>query len=128
MRTIDLSGDSRFCAQGGARSKYGAKKTVVDGITFDSKKEAERYCELKLLCRGKAISNLMRQVKYELVPAVRLGGKVAQRAINYYADFVYIDAKTGKTVVEDVKGFRTQAYRMKKKMMLEKYGIQIREV
>lgn len=109
-------------------SKYGAKKTVVDGITFDSKREAERYCELKLLLRGKAIRDLRLQVKYELVPAVRYNGKVMQRAINYYADFVYTDNRTGEEIVEDVKGYKTQVYTMKKKMMLEKYGIQIREV
>lgn len=109
-------------------SKYGAKKTVVDGITFPSRKEANRYSELKILWRGKAIHSLKRQVKYELVPAVRQNGKVVQRAINYYADFVYTDSRTGEEIVEDVKGYKTQVYLMKKKMMLEKYGIRIREV
>lgn len=130
-RLIDLSGDSRFNVQiagRGKRGKYGNKKTQVDGITFASRKEAERYRELKLLQMGKAICDLKLQKKYVLVPAVRENGKVVQRAINYYADFVYTDAKTGQEIVEDVKGCKTQVYLMKKKMMLEKYGIQIREI
>ena len=130
-RYIDLSGDSRFNMQIGSigkRSKYGNKKTTVDGIRFDSLHEANRYMELKLLERGKAIRDLRRQVKYQLVPTVRSNGKVIQRAINYYADFVYTDCRTGKEIVEDAKGYKTDVYRMKKKMMLNKYGIEIREV
>lgn len=130
-RYIDLSGDSRFNMQIGSigrRSKYGNKKTIVDGITFDSAKEANRYRELKLLWRAHEIYNLKRQVKYELVPAIRQNGKVIQHAINYYADFVYTDFRTGKEIVEDAKGYKTDVYRMKKKMMLDKYGIEIREV
>lgn len=130
-RYIDLSGDSRFDMQIGSigrRSKYGNKKTIVDGIRFDSLHEANRYMELQLLERGKAIRDLRRQVKYELVPTIRHNGKVIQRAINYYADFVYIDSRTGNTVVEDAKGYKTDVYRMKKKMMLNKYGIEIMEV
>ncbi len=133
-RYIDLSGDSRFdpyavnpCNRGRPR-KYGNKKTVVNGITFDSLHEANRYRELTLLWRSHEIHNLKRQVKYELVPAIRQNGKVIQRAISYYADFVYIDSKTGHTVVEDAKGYKTDVYKMKKKMMLDKYGIEIREV
>lgn len=133
-RYIDLSGDSRFSpyavnpGKRGRPRKYGNKKTVVDGITFDSQHEANRYMELKLLERGKVIRDLRRQVKYQLVPAIRQNGKVIQRAINYYADFVYTDFRTGKEIVEDAKGFKTQVYRMKKKMMLDKYGIEIKEV
>lgn len=130
-RYIDLSGDSRFNVQignRGKRSKYGNKKTTVDGIRFDSLHEANRYMELQLLERGKVIRDLRRQVKYQLVPTVRSNGKVIQRAINYYADFVYIDCRTGKEIVEDAKGYKTDVYRMKKKMMLNKYGIEIKEV
>lgn len=128
MRAIYLGNDPRFTQQGGKRSKYGNKKVTVDGITFDSLKEANRWRELKLLVMGKAITNLRRQVKYQLVLSVRQNGKVVQRAINYYADFVYIDTRTGKEVVEDVKGHKTEVYKLKKKMMLDKYGIRIREV
>ena len=128
MRIINLGNDPRFDNQGGKRNKYGNKKVVVDGITFDSQKEANRWRELKMLWRGKAIYNLKRQVKYELVPSIRQNGKVVQRAINYYADFVYTDSRTGEEIVEDVKGHRTDVYKVKKKLMLDKYGIRIREV
>ena len=86
--------------------KYHAKKTELDGITFDSKKEANRYAELKLLERSGAIHNLQRQVRYELIPAQKKDGKTIERACHYIADFVYED--NGKTVVEDVKGYRTK--------------------
>lgn len=136
-RYIDLSGDSRFDpiainpgkrGRPRNRSKFGNMKTVVDGITFDSRHEAKRYCELKILERGKEIRDLQRQVKFELVPTIRKDGKVVHRAISYYADFVYIDNRTGEKIVEDAKGYKTDVYRMKKKMMLDKYGIDIKEV
>lgn len=109
-----------------AGSKYHATKTVVDGITFDSKKEAKRYAELKLLERAGAIRDLRRQVKYELIPAFVVPGK-HYRACNYIADFVYIDTKTGAKVVEDCKGFRTDVYKLKAKMFAKKYGVSILE-
>lgn len=106
--------------------KYHAKKTELDGITFDSKKEANRYAELKLLERSGAIHNLQRQVRYELIPAQKKNGKTVERACHYIADFVY--EENGKTVVEDVKGFRTKEYVLKRKLMLQVYGIEVREV
>ena len=110
-------------------SKYGAKKVTYDGKTFDSQKEAQRYAELRLLERGKVISDLRCQVKYELIPAQKDdSGKVIERAVTYIADFVYIDKKTGYTVVEDTKGFKTTEYILKRKMMLYFHGIRIREV
>lgn len=109
-------------------SKYGARKTVFQGIAFDSQKEAQRYAELSLLQRGKAISDLRRQVKFELLPAQKIGGKLAERAVNYVADFTYVDKKTGEFVVEDTKGVKTKDYILKRKMMLYFHGIQIREV
>lgn len=119
------------------RSKYGAKKINIDGETFDSKKEAERWKELKLREDLGLISDLRRQVKYILVPAQRepdtIGtrggvhrGKVIEREVAYYADFVY--TQDGKTVVEDVKGMRTEVYKMKRKLMLYVHGIRITEV
>ena len=108
------------------RSKYHACKTVVDGITFDSKKEAKRYAELKLLERGGAIKDLRRQVRYELIPSFDVDGK-HYRPTCYIADFTYVDAKTGKEVVEDVKGVRTDTYRLKAKMFAWRYGVSIRE-
>jgi len=103
-------------------SKYNAIKTTVDGITFDSRKEASRYTELKLLSKAGEIRELRRQVPFELIPK---RGKL--RAIRYVADFVYAD-NHGNDIVEDVKGMKTQVYKLKKRMMLEKYGIEIQEV
>jgi hypothetical protein len=119
------------------KSKYNNKKVVVDGITFDSKKEANRYVELKLLERSGAIKNLQRQVRYILVPAQReiiidgykrKEGRVIEREVAYKADFVYIDTATGKKVVEDTKGFRTSEYVIKRKLMRHVHGIEIKEV
>lgn len=108
-------------------SKYHARKTVVDGIEFDSRKEAKRWQELRLLEKAGAISELKRQVKFELIPAQKdpVTGKVIERACTYIADFCYVE--DGETVTEDTKGFRTEAYRIKRKLMLQKYGIRIRE-
>lgn len=101
-------------------NKYKAKKTVVDNITFDSKKEANRYCELKLLERAKVISNLQLQVPYILIPKSKYG-----HAIKYVADFVY--EENNKIVIEDVKGVKTPVYRIKKRLMAEQFGIVIKE-
>ncbi len=107
-------------------SKYGAKKVTVNGITFDSKKEANRYRELVLLERAGRLSNLQRQVKFELIPSQKIDGKVAERACTYVADFMYIE--NGKKVVEDTKGFKTKDYIIKRKLMLWVHGIRIKEV
>lgn len=101
-------------------SKYRAVRTIIDGMSFDSKKEANRYLELKLLEKSKAISNLKMQVPYVLIERSRYG-----RAIRYVADFTYIE--NGALVVEDVKGVRTPVYKLKKRLMAEKYGIEIKE-
>lgn len=109
-------------------SKYNAQKTTVDGITYDSRKEAQRAQELRLMLKAGIISNLREQVPYELIPAQKNEyGKVVERAVIYKADFVY-DDENGKTVVEDVKGVRTKEYIIKRKLMLYEYGIRIREV
>jgi hypothetical protein len=102
-------------------SKYHATKTVIDSIAFASKREAARYTELKLMQRAGLISDLRRQVKYELIPKQQ-----GERAVSYIADFVYTE--DGKTVVEDVKGVRTPVYKIKKKLMLWRHGVKIREV
>lgn len=107
-------------------SKYHARKTVVDGITFDSKREAKRYQELKLLERAGAIRDLTRQVRYELIPAFDVDGK-HYRPTSYVADFVYTDTATGEEVVEDCKGYRTDVYRLKAKLFAHRYGVSIRE-
>lgn len=110
-------------------SKYGAKKVTYDGKTFDSQKEAQRYAELRLLERGKVISDLRWQVKFDLLPAQKgADGKVIERAVSYVADFTYVDKRTGEFIVEDAKGMKTKEYILKRKMMLYFHGIQIREV
>lgn len=102
-------------------SKYRNHKTTVDGITFDSKKEAARYGELKLLERAGEISNLELQPEFELVPP-----QPGLRAVKYRADFKYT-LKGGGKVVEDVKGKRTTEYMIKKKLMAYFHKIEIFE-
>ena len=110
-------------------TKYRNRKVTVDGIMFDSVREARRYGELKLLEKGGYISNLRLQVPYELLPnQTDIDGNVIERKVRYIADFVYYDNQKKQEVVEDAKGVRTDVYRLKKKLMLDKYGIQIKEV
>lgn len=96
-------------------SKYHSKKAVVDGITFDSKKEANRYCELKILEHYGKIKDLQLQHQFVLQPPFKKNGKTI-RAITYKADFVYFDVERCKHIVEDVKGYKTDVYQLKKKM------------
>ena len=103
-------------------SKYHNKRVTVDGISFQSVKEASRYQELRMLERAGEITLLARQVKIELVPKSNLF-----RAVYYVADFVYVDKRTGKTVYEDVKGVRTDVYKLKKKLLYWRHGIEIKE-
>lgn len=107
--------------------KYHNKKIEIDGMKFDSKKEGQRYLELKLLQRAGYISDLERQVKFILIPSQKINGKVVEREVTYKADFVYKD-DSGQTVVEDVKGFKTKEYILKRKMMLYFKGIRIKEI
>lgn len=109
--------------------KYGNRKIQYDGMTFDSKKEFSRYCELKILEKAGEIKDLRRQVKYVLVPSLKdERGKLIEREVSYKADYVYFDCKANNEVVEDVKGFRTKEYILKRKLMLWVHGIRIREV
>ena len=113
------------------RSKYRSKKFTIDGETFDSKKEARRYQELKLLEKAGKIIMLDRQVPFELIPAQRIDGKVVERACSYVADFEYMEeTETGEwqSVVEDTKGFKTKDYIIKRKLMLWVHGIRVKEV
>lgn len=106
-------------------SKYGNQKTVIDDITFASKAEAKRYSVLKLLERAGQITDLQRQVKFELAPPVRLGGR-GRPALRYFADFVYL--QDGQRVVEDVKGKATEGFRIKRHLMKAIHDIEIKEV
>lgn len=109
-------------------NKYGNKKVFVDGYTFDSKKEARRYGELKLLLRAGKIKDLELQPKFELIPTIRTEDETL-RKVSYIADFKYIDLESGKVVVEDVKGFKTDVYLLKKRLFLQKYAeYEFREV
>lgn len=101
--------------------KYNAKKTAVDGITFDSKKEATRYRELKALERVGKIDRLELQPRFVLMDGFRYEGK-AVRKIEYVADFLYRDLSTCELIVEDVKGVKTDVYKLKKKLFLKHYG------
>lgn len=102
------------------RSKYGNRKTEVDGRLFDSKREANRYSELLLLEKAGEISDLVCQAPFDVV--------VNNKHICYYkADFQYI-TKEGETVVEDVKGVRTDVFILKKKLVEALYDITIVEI
>lgn len=107
-------------------AKYHSRKVTRDGMTFDSVKEYKRYCELSLLEKAGMVTDLERQVKFELIPSQKIDGKVVERPCSYVADFVYME--NGQKVVEDTKGFRTKDYVIKRKLMLWVHGIRIREV
>lgn len=105
------------------KSKYSSAKTDIDGIRFDSKKEAEFYAELKLREKAGEITHLRLQPRYLLQEAFKHDGK-QYREMEYVADFEYIE--NGVTVVVDVKGFRTAVYMIKRKLFLYKYGSSIK--
>lgn len=107
--------------------KYGNRKTEVDGIVFDSKKEAEPYIELRMMEEAGEISNLQRQVPYVLIQGQRWSDGKKRRDTIYRPDFVYFD-RDGTLTVEDVKGVLTEAYKIKKALMKDRFGIEIREV
>ena len=120
-------------------SKYGNHTAVIAGEVFDSKKEAKRWKELLLLVMAGEITNLERQRKFILIPVQRepdrigpkggiIKGTVLERECSYYADFAYKVVETGELVVEDTKGVKTPEYVIKRKLMLERYGIKIREL
>lgn len=109
-------------------SKYHSRKIRIENIVFDSQKEAQRYCELKLLEKKGEISQLRRQVPFELIPAEVGADKKKLRAAVYLADFVYLTVKDGVQHVEDVKGVKTAVYKLKKRLMWHLYKINIEEV
>ena len=120
-------------------SKYHSKKTVVDGMVFDSLKESRRYGVLKALEKAGEISGLKRQVEFLLIPEQRepdtIGkrggvhkGKLIERKCSYVADFVYMRNQDHELVVEDTKGIRTHDYIIKRKLMLHIHGIRVKEV
>jgi hypothetical protein len=120
-------------------SKYHSQKVSIAQEIFDSKKEARRWLELKNMESHGLISGLQRQKKFVLIPAQyepdtkgprggRIKGKLLEREVAYYADFVYFDEHEKDFVIEDTKGVRTAEYIIKRKLMLWLNGYQIREV
>jgi hypothetical protein len=108
-------------------NKYGNKKTIVDGIKFDSKAEARRWGELALLVKAGAISRVELQPVYVLAPGVKFDGDArAKPELRYRADFAYVEF--GLRVVEDVKGVETEAFRIKRHLMKWLHGIDVRVV
>lgn len=123
------------------RNKFGNRKVHTTEGIFDSRHEYQRWCELKLLEKAGKIHDLFRQVKFELIPAqyetyeriskktgkrLKDGIRCVERATEYVADFVYWEAD--RMIVEDAKGVRTPEYILKRKLMLERHGVKIREV
>ena len=106
--------------------KYHSRRTEFGGMVFDSKKEAQRYIVLRELEKQGEIRNLQRQVKFKLIPGVRWSNGKKHRDTFYIADFTYYE--NGHLVVEDVKGFRTPVYKLKKELMKAVHGIEVREV
>ena len=114
--------------------KYGNKKIQLDGHIFDSKKEAERYIQLRAMRKQGDISGLelqkktLRRKSTVNAKGKPVPGKVVVKERSYYADFVYYDERRKEYVVEDVKGFKTDVYKLKRDMMYWIHGIEVREV
>ena len=106
------------------QKKYRNRRVAIDGLIFDSQAEADRWAELQALERSGAISDLRRQVRYELAPAVTVQGR-KRPPIRYIADFVY--ERDGQKFTEDRKGYRTEVYRLKRHLMMAIHGIEILE-
>lgn len=118
-------------------NKYQAQKCEFNGEKFDSRKELQRWLELRLLERNGEIKDLRRQVKFVLIPTQReqdkigvrggvVKGKTIEQECSYFADYTYY--QNGEFVVEDCKGVKTEVYKIKKKLMLYVHGIKIKEV
>lgn len=100
------------------QNKYKNKKTIIDGIEFDSKAEAKRFCELRLLEKARKIKDLTLQPCFILQPSFKKNGKT-YRKIEYIADFQY--EENGQVIVEDVKGMKTKEFQIKRKLFEYKY-------
>ena len=121
------------------KAKYRNNKITIGDDTYDSMKEYHRYLDLLAMLKAGEITDLKRQVKFILLPAQRepetigkrggvIKGKLLEREVSYYADFVYTDTGSGEMVVEDTKGIRTKDYILKRKMMLYFHNIKIKEI
>ena len=108
-------------------SKYHSKKVIIDGYKFDSKKEAQYYLYLKSELKKGTIYNLELQKEFILQESFKLNDKT-RRKITYRADFTYKTTKDDRIHVIDVKGFKTEIYRLKKKLFEKRYGIEVEEI
>lgn len=109
------------------QNKYKNKKVIYDGIKFDSNREMAYYIKLKMLEEKGIIKDLELQKSFELQPSFKLNGKTYKK-ITYKADFSYVSVQDNKIHIVDTKGFRTEVYKLKKKMFAYKYGIEIEEI
>ena len=109
------------------QNKYKNKKVIYDGIKFDSNREMAYYIKLKMLEEKGIIKDLELQKSFELQPSFKLNGKTYKK-ITYRADFSYVSVQDNKIHIVDTKGFRTQVYKLKRKMFAYKYGIEIEEI
>ena len=107
------------------KPKFRNQKTIIDSIAFDSKKEAKRYAELRLLEKTGTITGLELQKRFELIPKQRLSSGLCERSCHYVADFVY--TMNGQQICEDTKGFITKDYIIKRKLMKHVHNIEILE-
>lgn len=113
---------------GRTTSKYQNKKVTYNDIRFDSIKEKNRYIQLKLLEKAGEIKDLQLQKTFTLQPSFKKNG-TTYRAITYKADFVYLDLRANKNIVEDTKGFKTEVYKIKKKLFEYNYpDLEIKEI
>ena len=108
------------------KSKYHAQPVEIDGIRFDSQKEARRYSELRLLERAGEIRDLQYHKAFVLIPDQRIDGRIVEHPVKYEADFCYYD-REGHAIVEDTKGVKTRDYIIKRKLMLYVHNIRVKE-
>lgn len=118
---------AEFLAMRAAQSKRKSKYGAVRSGGYDSKKEHSRACQLQFMQRAGLIKNLKEQVRFELIPAQKDANGNDVKPCCYFADFVYNDL-SGRQIVEDTKGVRTDVYKIKKKLMLQVFGITITEL
>ena len=109
-----------------SRRKYGNRKTTIDGITFDSKREAARYRQLKALEQAGEIADLELQPRFVLLDTFTDSHGKRHQAITYVADFQYTEG--GRIVVEDAKGVETAVFKIKRKLFLSRYPHELRIV
>ena len=109
------------------KNKYHNKKIYFNGVLFASKKEYSYFCKLKLMEQVGMIRDLKRQVPFELIPTYKINGKTI-RKMQYIAEFTYITTEDNKLHVVDTKGYRTEEYKLQKKLIEYKYNMEIEEI